>query len=358
MLSLLLRACRRMAFATTAAAITLVLTAPLASAECKLPDGKLQSSIGTLKENCTHALCGAVFDARGATSSKPAGDRPFSCQSAALNSAMTGAIANGGVVILGETHDSAIHHRLQGAAVADLSRNAPRLKGVVFEQFRADQQAGIDQFHEFDRTAARLGTINDLKKMTDWEKSGWAKYDYDPLLKEVVAARIPIFAGDVPRAEIMAAAKKGPEALKPDEAKRLALDVPLGAAADAASIDEIEASHCGAMPKSAFGGMAFAQRYRDAHLADVTLRAMGADGSAILIAGTGHARSDRAVPWYIRQRAPDKPIVSVMFVEVEDGKTDPAAYLQRDPDGKPAADFLVFTARTEREDPCAKMRSR
>ena len=42
----------------------------------------------------------------------------------------------------------------------------------------------------------------------------------------------------------------------------------------------------------------------------------------------------------------------------EDGKTDPAAYLQRDPDGKPAADFLVFTARTEREDPCAKMRSR
>jgi len=45
-----------------------------------------------------------------------------------------------------------------------------------------------------------------------------------------------------------------------------------------------------------------------------------------------------------------------MMVEVEEGKSDPATYLPRDPDGKPAADMLIFTPRHERPDPCAKMR--
>ena len=64
------------------------------------------------------------------------------------------------------------------------------------------------------------------------------------------------------------------------------------------------------------------------------------------------------MPWYVRQRAPEKKVVSVMFVEVEDGTTDPEAYVPRDPDGKPAADFLVFTPRAERGDPCEKMRAK
>jgi hypothetical protein len=47
-----------------------------------------------------------------------------------------------------------------------------------------------------------------------------------------------------------------------------------------------------------------------------------------------------------------------MFVEVEEGNTDPQSYLPRDPDGRPAADFLVFTSRAERGDPCEKMRKK
>jgi hypothetical protein len=48
----------------------------------------------------------------------------------------------------------------------------------------------------------------------------------------------------------------------------------------------------------------------------------------------------------------------VMFVEVVDGKIDAEAYVPRDPDGKPAADYLVFTPRAERPDPCEKMRAK
>jgi hypothetical protein len=64
------------------------------------------------------------------------------------------------------------------------------------------------------------------------------------------------------------------------------------------------------------------------------------------------------VPWHIWQRAPRTPVISAVLVEVEDGKTDPTAYMPRDPDGKPAADLLIFTPRAERADPCEKFRKR
>ena len=151
-------------------------------------------------------------------------------------------------------------------------------------------------------------------------------------------------------AAIMKTAKEGESSLPAAERTRLGLDSPLGAQLDAASMKEIEDSHCGAMPKSAFGGMAYAQRYRDAHLADAVLKASDRHGGAFLIAGTEHARTDRGVPWYLRQRASGKKVVSLMFVEVEDGNTDPGSYVPRDPDGKPAADYLVFTPRADRPD--------
>ena len=106
------------------------------------------------------------------------------------------------------------------------------------------------------------------------------------------------------------------------------------------------------LPKTALPNMAAAQRYRDAHLADATLTAATAHGQAVLLTGNSHARADRGVPWYIRARAPDKTVVSVVVAEVEDGQTDPAAYVPRDPDGSPAADYLIITPTIERDDPC------
>jgi hypothetical protein len=47
-----------------------------------------------------------------------------------------------------------------------------------------------------------------------------------------------------------------------------------------------------------------------------------------------------------------------MFIEVEDGNGDGQSYVPLDPDGRPAADFLIFTPRAERGDPCEKMRKK
>jgi uncharacterized iron-regulated protein len=264
-------------------------------------------------------------------------------------------LANGAIVLLGEVHDNPAHHTRRSSTLRD---SVAKLSAVVFEHIRTDQQPALDRFTEFNATARRLGTSSDMFRFLDWDKSGWPdKKIFEPLFSAAIQNKLPIYPGDLPRDTMRRAAKEGETALPPEERARLKLDTPLAPALNDALLTELEESHCGMMPKTAFGKMAFAQRYRDAHLADAVLKAAETHSSAILLAGNGHMRTDRGVPYYLRQRAPDKKIVSVMLVEVEEGKTDPRAYIPLDPDGKPAADYIVLTPRQGRPDPCEQMRA-
>ena len=104
--------------------------------------------------------------------------------------------------------------------------------------------------------------------------------------------------------------------------------------------------------------MAAAQRYRDAHLAEALVKGGEVHGAAVLFAGNGHVRRDRGAPYYVRQLAPSKALTTVFLAEVDASKKDPAAYVPRDPSGKPAVDYVLFTPRVARKDPCIEMRER
>jgi len=265
-------------------------------------------------------------------------------------------LAANGFVLLGEIHDNDMHHTLRAAIIAGLSGNKRKVP-VVFEQFTADQREVLAPFAVPSETnrdpAAFLAAV-------DWDRSPWSKMaDYRPLLSAAVASGQAILPGDPGREAMKNSARSGADSIQAAERTRLGLDTPLGTALDNASLIEIEEAHCGMMPKSALGGMAFAQRFRDAHLADAVVTAAGVGGGAILIAGNGHVRTDRAVPWYLAQRAKDRPILAVMFTESEDGKSDVASLAQSGPDRQPVADWTVVTPRnTSRDpDPCAQMRA-
>jgi uncharacterized iron-regulated protein len=100
--------------------------------------------------------------------------------------------------------------------------------------------------------------------------------------------------------------------------------------------------------------MVLAQRARDATLAEALLDP-GPDG-AVLIAGDGHVRRDFAVPAYLRAARPGESIVSVGLLEVEAGKPDPEAYLADSAGGELQYDFVRFTPRSDRPDPCEKFK--
>ena len=320
------------------AGFALVAVGETANAEAPQPELPASISISwSTKGGLDHALAGKVWSRHAQAIVGPA--------------QLQQSLQRADIAIVGEIHDNPDHRAVQ-VLLWRYMRSDARTVPLVMEQISVAQQRGLDTF-----TAARAdGTsqpaLADLKTYLDWEKAGWSGYDYDPILREVIQSKMPLVAGDVAPSDIRSVAKGGETALTQELRARLALDRPLGAALDKASRDEIAGAHCGMMPASAFAGMAFAQRYRDAHLADATLTAAGQHGAALLVAGNVHARYDRGVPWYLTSRAPERNLVTVIVTEVEDGVVDPAAYVPRDPDGRPAADYVVFTPRASRGDPC------
>jgi len=272
-----------------------------------------------------------------------------------LQRALATHLQEGGIVLLGEVHDNEAQHAFRGALIrtiaAKLADSKKQRPALLFEHIRTDQAAALGPPSTQD--------ARELLERLEWDKSGWpASQLFLPLFEAAVAQDLPILPGHPARAEVRDVARKGLGALPADTVARLGLDVPLPETLGNALLDELEASHCGLMPRAAFGNMALAQRYRDAHMAAALADAARAHGSAILLAGNGHVRTDRAVPWYLARLAPDRKVLAVALMEVEDGATDAAALVPLDPQGRPAADFVVLTPRTSRPDPCEEMRAR
>jgi uncharacterized iron-regulated protein len=332
--------------ACAALLLSALLALPSTGHACKFVPTPWDELRAGWARGCGHALCGRVVATRPreATGSSCDGEQP--------RLDLQRDIAAAQIVLLGEVHDNPEHHRFR----AELLRERRTPFGAVFEQFRSDQSQALATFQALKKSVPASGDLAELKRLTDWDKSGWAKGGYDPLLEAAIKAGLPIYAADPARETIKKVAKHGDAVLPDDELKRLGLDKPLPEPSQEALLDQLEQSHCGLMPKTAFGNLAFAQRYRDAHQSDAVLKAAQGHGSAVLLAGNGHVRKDRGVPYYLKQRAPDKKVVSVMLIEVEDGKTDPEAYVERGPGGEPTADYVVFTPRAERPDPCEEMR--
>ena len=267
--------------------------------------------------------------------------------------------------LLGEIHDNGDHHRLRAAIVArvaaTLSAAGRPRQPVVFEHLRAEQREALSRFAAL---AADEQTSSRLFDLVDWDASGWpARALFAPLFDAVLAARLPIVLGDGARTVIRAVARQGIGALAADERARLGGVPALADGARAALLDELEASHCGLMPRAALGGMADAQGVRDAHLARqmADAAASAATGAkppagAFLMAGNGHVRRDRGVPWFLGRMLPGARIVVVAIAEVEAGRTAPEGYGPRDATAQPAADFIIWTPRAARGDPCEQMR--
>lgn len=295
--------------------------------------------------SCTHPLCGTIHATQPPDPRREPAAAPTSCGPVTDELHALARAAANGVLILGEAHDNPAHHAVRAHMLTGAA--------VVMEQATRDRQPALDQWRAQSLKPSPPDNSAALKEALAWDTSGWKKYPYDPLLEALSRSRLPVVAGDVPRAEIRKAAKEGPAALSDSIRAALKLDRAQEAGLEAASAKEIEDSHCGMLPATAIPNMTFAQRLRDATIADATLDTVQRYGSAVLLTGNTHARTDRGVPWYLRQRSPGLQVVSVMLVEVEPGKTAADAYVPRGPDGRPAADYLIFTPPAERGDPCA-----
>jgi uncharacterized iron-regulated protein len=224
-------------------------------------------------------------------------------------------------LILGETHDNPDQHELQRRVLEAL----PGPRALAMEQFDSEYQAAIDA------AQAKGADAEAIADAGRFDRKGWDWPLYKPLVEFALEHRWPIIAANLSRAAARRIVRDpSSSGLPPAPALAKALE------------RDIADSHCGKPPPpKVLAGMVEAQRARDAHMASVL------KGRTVLIAGSGHARRDRGVPLYL----PGADIVSIGFMEVDADRQSPGDYL----DGlfSPASfDYLWFTARAEREDPC------
>ena len=333
-------------------------------APCSEKGAPFLAAVQRLKETCRHPLCGTIHAPGRARAPSAASAACGGDPAAGLVHAAIDVLSSGGFLLMGEVHDNGVHHRLRAVALgllqelpegtADVGRAA-----LVFEHIRADQQGALVLFAELARNGQHVATAGTLFRLLKWDQSGWPdKALFEPLFRHAITGRHAILAGDPPRERVRAVARGGMAALPDDERRQLRLDEPLAPRLNEALLGELEASHCGLVPRAAFTTMADAQRYRDAHLARAMVNGAGQRRRAILFSGNGHVRTDRGVPHALRLLAPERPVLAVALTEVDDARTEPAAYVPRDPDGQAAVDYLIFTPRVERNDPCVEMRER
>ena len=335
--------------------ITIILSfflfLPVNAFACEFPRGPVFNLLAEWTKTCGHPLCGQIHIAEPGRLKESA----KTCDAKgwlSMREDIRATVVSRGAVLFGEVHDNPLHHDLRSRL------GMSNFASVVMEQMTVEKSAALDAFWRETAKNYQDGNLDKLKAAVDWQNGCWSKYNYDPLFLAILKSGQPIFAGDAPVETVKALAKSGESGVTAEDKTRLALDKPLGEKPDAAALSEIEMAHCNAMPKEALGGMAFAQRYRDATLADGVITAISKRGSTLLIAGNGHVRKDRGVAWYLGQRKPDIKTLSIQLIEVEEGKTEAGSYVPLDPDGKPAADYVIFTPRAERADPCEAMKAK
>jgi len=260
---------------------------------------------------------------------------------------MVARLAKARFVLIGEVHDNPDHHRLQGWIIARLAE-AGLSPTVVMEMIPGEKADALaDYLAKPDATAAGLGPA------LNWDESGWPAWrEYQPIADAAFAAGLDILAGNPTGTMTRETAQSGLDVLGARKAN-LSLDMPLAPALSDALMDELYDGHCEMVPRERLQPMARVQRLRDAAMADAMLNA---EDAAVLIAGNGHVRADRGVPWYLRARAPEASTAVVMHVELDGSGKSPADYVQRGPDDAPLADFVWLTPRAERPDPCEQMR--
>jgi uncharacterized iron-regulated protein len=255
-------------------------------------------------------------------------------------------------VLLGERHDNADHHRLQAALVRAMTETGRR-PALVFEMLDLEQQSAIDA-----ALAREPGNPDAIAQAVDWARSGWPDWAlYRPIFAAGLERGLPIIAANFTRAQARKLAMSGMAALEPEFVTRYGLDTPLPEETEQAMREEMFQSHCGYMPREHLEPMVLVQRVRDARMAE-RMRSADPGEGAILITGSGHARTDRGVPARLALEEGGPTLRSVAFLEVSPDKPEPQAYAEAFGTGRLPFDYVWFTPVALREDPCEQLKER
>lgn len=242
--------------------------------------------------------------------------------------ALLGALRASDYALLGELHDNPRHHALRGELVTALG-------------------GGLQVRAEHLMQGRRVRFDRDLRSClvdAGFDEKGWQWPMHEPLFAAVAAAGDTLEGANAAQDLVRRAAREGRAAL-PDELAALIDRAELPAAGRAALEADLLQGHCGQLDAKRVPSLVWAQRTRDAAMAQSLREARAAGGGkpVLLLAGNGHVRRDYGVPLLLAQAEPAARVLAVGFGESGE-----------DAAGAPY-DYLWLTAPASREDPCMSM---
>jgi uncharacterized iron-regulated protein len=263
---------------------------------------------------------------------------------------LTASVQSSSIVLVGEAHDNADHHRLQ-ARLLDAFAARHEAPAVVFEMLDHQRQPAVDA-----SLGAHPKDVDALAQAVDWASSGWPAWSmYRPVFEAAVVVRGTLLAAGLDRAAAMRIAHEGVAAFDPGLDQAFGLRIPLPPDAQAALRDEMREAHCGLLPEAMLDSMVVVQRARDALLAERLHEGSVNGHGALLIAGAGHVRRDWGVPAQL-ERAYGAKSLAIGLLEVRANFTTPDDYAGDFHARGLPFDFVWFTPRGSDVDHCAEMR--
>ena len=249
------------------------------------------------------------------------------------------AIASAEFILIGETHDNSRQHQLQARMLDHLAATHASAD-IAFEMIDPEQGHMLAMH--------KPASADELISLLNHVQSGW-DYDhyYRDLFRIALLAGFNILPANIETQRLMAMMDAPGEKL-PADINNMVSRHPLLPAMETAMAQDIADSHCGVLSPEQVLPMLRGQRLRDATMA-MSLQKSAARYK-ILIAGNGHVRNDWGVPRYLETR--QGGLISIGLLEVETGRNRPADYMQDWHDQALPFDYVWFTPRAGREDPC------
>lgn len=249
--------------------------------------------------------------------------------------ALMGRAGASDVVLIGESHDNRHHHIVQNM-ILQAATGPDRKPVLVMEQYDLAQQEQLDAI-----AGSAMPWAGKADALQALMNDGWDRVGYRPLLETAAREMLPIVAANMSRQALKEISRQGFDVLGTKEVQRLGLIGQWTTRQQAALDQEIFQGHCNALPPAAVKSLSKAQRLRDAVMADKILAYPARPVVAIL--GRGHVRTDLAVPWYLKRRAPNRSLLTINLDEQIEEASPPGG-ADAAPDGR--YDYVINTPRS------------
>ena len=258
---------------------------------------------------------------------------------------LTDRLAAHSIILLGEFHDNAHHHRARAKLIEALgqARKNQEPFRLVVEQLAMGSSVSPNTKGSTEALLAQL-------KAAGFQDKAWGWPLHEPVFGAALAQGMTVHGGNLVRGQSMELFRQGESAL-PEKLQGLlskaALPAPNLQALDKALVD----GHCGQLPDSMLEPMRLVQRATDLSL----LIAAAEHKASIVIAGNGHVRKDFGIPSLLPALKASPKLVTVGFLE-SDPSTKASQLERAASDGQAqhwaVYDYVWLTPAAEREDPC------